>query len=347
MTDGIYTSFTDLPLNQAAFPKPLASKPLSQGVQSTSSFDALLQLSNLDDCIQDALSTREKLTTQINDILEKHREAHEIVNSSLQCQDSLAITNRSLTATRKQLRTTQARCSDLRVSLQTRRAAMTSGALSEEKAQSHLASAENNLSSQRRLLQDTKVEICGQIRRICEDLLSIYPIEPVPQKPLLFTIHSLLLPNANFLASSTSEADHLTTAAALSMVAHLTQLLSFYLSTPIPYPPTIHGSTSTILDPVSKNLHSLSARTFPLYQKGAVAFRFEYAVFLLNSDIQLLMSRQGLRMVDQRQTLPNLKYLLYVLSSGKGELPVRKHGDVKGLGGSGWADRSETAKAKD
>ena len=43
------------------------------------------------------------------------------------------------------------------------------------------------------------------------------------------------------------------------------------------------------------------------------------------------MSRQGLRMVDQRSTLPNLKYLLYVLTAGKGELPGRKVGGVRGL----------------
>lgn len=38
-------------------------------------------------------------------------------------------------------------------------------------------------------------------------------------------------------------------------------------------------------------------------------------------------------MVNQRHTLPNLKYLLYVLTDTKGELPVRKQGDVRGLGG--------------
>ena len=43
------------------------------------------------------------------------------------------------------------------------------------------------------------------------------------------------------------------------------------------------------------------------------------------------MSKQGLRMVDLRHTLPNLKYLLTVLTTGKGELPVRKKGGVKGL----------------
>ena len=309
----------------------LASKSLPQGIRSTSSFDALLHLSNLDDCIQDALSTREKLTAQINDILERHRTARETIDAALQSQESLANTKRSLAAARKQLKTTQSRCSNLRVSLQTRRSAMKSGTLSQQKAHSHLAAAQGNLTSHRGLLQKSRTEVCDQIRRICEDLLIIYPIEPVPHKPLLFTIRGLPLPNANSLTSATSEADTLTTAGALSMVAHITQMLSFYLSTPIPYPPTVHGSTSTILDPVSTNFHSLSARTFPLYQKGAVAFRFDYAVFLLNSDIQLLMSRQGLRMVDQRQTLPNLKYLLYVLSSGKGELPVRKKGEVKGL----------------
>ena len=36
-------------------------------------------------------------------------------------------------------------------------------------------------------------------------------------------------------------------------------------------------------------------------------------------------------MVDQRHTLPNLKYLLTVLTEGKGELPVRKKGGAKVL----------------
>lgn len=31
-------------------------------------------------------------------------------------------------------------------------------------------------------------------------------------------------------------------------------------------------------------------------------------------------------MVDQRHTLPNLKYLLTVLTAGKGEVPARKKG---------------------
>lgn len=292
-----------------------------------------MRLSNLDECIQDALSTREKLAGQIEDLLREHRKARETIESASQAQESLATTKRYLSNSRKALKSAQARRSELEASLHARRATIEAGTLSQEKAQTHLTSAQSSFSLQASLLQNTATEVFGQIRRLCEDLLRIYPIEPVPQKPLFFTIRGLPLPNANSSSSSYLDADPATTAAALSLVAHVTYFLSLYLSTPIPYPPTMHGSTSTILDPISTTLHSLPARTFPLYQKGAVPFRFEYAVFLLNTNIELLMSKQGLRMVDQRHTLPNLKYLLYVLTAGKGDLPVRKRGDVKGLGG--------------
>lgn len=36
-------------------------------------------------------------------------------------------------------------------------------------------------------------------------------------------------------------------------------------------------------------------------------------------------------MVDLRHTLPNLKYLLTVLTEGKGDLPIRKKGGIRGL----------------
>lgn len=49
------------------------------------------------------------------------------------------------------------------------------------------------------------------------------------------------------------------------------------------------------------------------------------------------MARQGLKMLDVRHTLPNLKYLLYVLTAGRKEVPGRKVGGVRGLwrGGTG------------
>jgi len=289
-----------------------------------------MRLSNLDDCIQDALSTREKLTSQINSLLEDQKPSLDIINSASQAEEYLASTNRSLASCQKQIRVAQTRRSDLQASLETRRSAIASGKATQVKAEKELASEQTHISSRRMLLQQKQADLSGQIRRIGEDLSSIYRIASMESGSLSFTIRGLHLPNAG-APSESPNIDPAVTAAALGLVAHASHLLSFYLSSPLPYPITPFGSTSTILDPVSANMPSVAARTFPLYQKGAVTYRFEYGVFLLNSNIELLMSRQGSRLVDLRHTLPNLKYLLTVLTAGQGELPVRKKGEVKAL----------------
>ena len=286
-----------------------------------------MRLSNLDDCIQDALATREKLASQISSFLQDQKKSLETVNASSQAEERLATTTRSLALSRKSLKGAHTRRSELQSSLDTRRKIISSGNACQDESEMSLNSAKEDLATHKGLWQRTKTTLTGQTRRICEDLLCVYPIEPFEQKPLSFTIRDLHLPNA--VSSSLMEADPCITAAALGHVAHIVYLLSLYLLTPIPYPPSPRGSTSTILDPVSANMPSAAARVFPLYQKGAVTYRFEYGVFLLNSDIELLMSRQGSRMVDLRHTLPNLKYLLTILTTGKGELPVRKKGTMK------------------
>ncbi|KAL8770912.1 MAG: hypothetical protein Q9209_003563 [Squamulea sp. 1 TL-2023] len=293
----------------------------AQSAQSTSTFDELMRLSNLDDCIQDALATREKITSQINSLLEKQKADRDLIQSAAQAQDSCASTKRAVSTAQKQIRTAQTRRSELQASLEARRHAIRSGTLSQEKSQSYLNSARISLADDLSLHRGTQSRVTGQIRRICEDLLQIYPVEPIPKKALAFTIRSLPLPNA-----TSPSVDAATTAAALGHVAHITHLLSLYLSSHLPYPITPCGSSSTIYDPISISLQSEAARTFPLSQKGAVIYRFEYGVFLLNSDIELLMSRQGIRIVDLRHTLPNLKYLLTVLTSGRSEPPERKGG---------------------
>lgn len=293
-----------------------------------------MRLSNLDVCIQDALATRDKLASQINALIEKHQEAFTTVKSVPRNRASLAATQRAVSSSHKQLKSAQKRRSDTLSSLKARRAAMATGASTQEKAASYLASAETKLASSTTLVHTTTGELQGQIRRLCEDLMRIYPIEPIEGKALSFTIRYLPLSNSNF--TSTSAPSEETTAAALGMVAHLVHLLSFYLSTPLPYPIRPCSSISHIEDPITMTVPE-TQRTFPLYQKGQVQYRFEFGVFLVNTDIELLMSRQGLRMVDQRHTLPNLKYLLYVLTSGKGDLPARKMGGIRGLGGGSRA----------
>ncbi|KAL8685750.1 MAG: hypothetical protein Q9218_007563 [Villophora microphyllina] len=320
LSDGIYTSFTDLPLDEPVLVTTAGPKN-GQSAQPTSTFDELMRLSNLDNCIQDAIATREKLTAQINSLLEKQKEDRQLIQAAAQAQDSLTTTKRAVSTAQKQVKSAQARRSELRASLQARRDAIRVGAEAQEKSQLQLGSARNGYTEKKQSHHETQSDVKGQIRRIGEDLFQIYPVEPIPKKPLAFTIRDLPLPNATSPSS-----DPATTAAALGCVAHATHLLSLYTSASLPYPITANGSSSTVYDPISTPLQSEGSRTFPLYPKGAAAYRFEYGVFLLNTDIELLMSKQGIRIVDLRHTLPNLKYLLTVLTSGKGEFPGRKGG---------------------
>ncbi|KAI9375269.1 UV radiation resistance protein and autophagy-related subunit 14-domain-containing protein [Aspergillus egyptiacus] len=322
--DGVYASLTDFPPVVA----PFTPRPKSNGTaQSTSSYDALMRLANLDECIQDALITRERLESQISSLLEKNQYAVHTTSEASRAQDRLSRTRRAVSAERKQLRLAGKRKEELIASIKARREAMERGTCTREKVRCHLPDAKVKLASSTKLLDQNTEESKGQIRRISEDLLDIYPIEPTPDKPLAFTIRGLALPNSNF-----TDIDRDAVAAALGYAAHLVYLLSFYLSIPVPYPIRPYLSASQIQDPVSI---SLPQRTFPLHPVN-VQYRFEYGVFLLNKDIEFLLNKQGLRVLDIRHTLPNLKYLLYVLTAQSSEIPARKVGGIRGLLPGRW-----------
>ncbi|KAK2767039.1 hypothetical protein FQN54_006357 [Arachnomyces sp. PD_36] len=321
--DGVYTNLTDLPPVEATgvAKSSRLSTPIDNA-QPSCSYDALMRLANLDDCIQDALITRDKLESQINTILDKNREDIDVVNRTSQAEEKLASTKRAIAAERKQLRQSVKRKEELKRSLEARRASMRNGRQTQDKSRDHLSGALSTMTLNGDVLDTNTKESTGQIRRICEDLLSIYPIEPIAGKPLAFTIGGLPLPNSSF-----EDIDKTSVAAALGYTAQLVYQLSFYLSTPLPYPIKPYLSNSFIQDPISIGLPQ---RTYPLYPINT-HYRFEYGVFLLNKDIEFLLNRVGLRLLDLRHTLPNLKYLLYVLTSGNDELPARKAGGVRGL----------------
>jgi len=322
LSDGIYTSFTDLALEE---PLVATSKPTPHAPQPTSTFDALMRLSNLDDCIQDALSVREKLSSQITTLIQDQHSTTSLLTSANAATSSLESTNRALSTARHTLQAAQKRRSALQASLGARRAAIASGTLAQKHATSHLLSAQSSLASRSPSLLATKTATRTQIRRIATDLLHIYPLTPLPPKPLHFTIASLPLPPASHLPTSSSPTLD-TLAAALGHAAHLTHLLSHYLSTPLPYPLTPHGSTTTVYDPIASSLRSRAARTFPLFARGAVGFRFEYGVLLLNKDVEALLEGEGGRLVDVRCTAGNLRLLMSVLVGGEGEAGGRGQG---------------------
>ena len=331
--DGVYANLTDLP----PAPRPSPNASFRGDVQSTSSYDALMRLATLDECIQDALATREKLEAQINQILEENQKSLEAIDRVSQAQERVASAQRAVANEKKQLRNKIRRKEALMASLQARREAMARGRQTQESISSHLPDAESKMAASTSLLAKVHDEASGQIRRICEDLMKIYPIEPIPGKPLAFTIAGLPLPNSTF-----DDIDRDTVAAALGYTAHLVYLLSFYLSAPIPYPIKPYSSSSVIEDPVSV---SLPQRTFPLYPVN-VQYRFEYGVFLLNKDIEFLLNRRGVRVLDIRHTLPNLKYLLYVLTAKTTELPMRKAGGIRGLMGPGAGQRTPSTLSR-
>lgn len=333
MTDGVYTSSAD-PTAQSL--SELAAPKLSiHRVLPTSSYDALMRLATLDQCVQDALATREQIERQINDLLEKHKEPLDIVQSVPTADERAAEVESALRTERKRLEGLRKKRDDLQHNIASREELISTGYTTIKEQQSLLPTLRDEIASTQAQLSTTTDEITGQRRRIVEDLQSLFPIEPLPHKSLHFTIMGLPLPNSENYDDSDPDA----LAAALGYVAHVVHNLALYLSKPLPYPVHPMGSTSTIDDPIS-NIASqgantaasgMAGRTYPLFLRGAARYRFEYAAFLLNKDVEVLSNYMGLKVMDIRQTLPNLKYLLYVCSAGVGELPARKAGGIRGL----------------
>lgn len=321
LVDGVYT----LELPSKKFP------PRQGTTQPTSSYNALMRLSTLEHSIQDALATQDMLKKQINELIaDQSSERLEVTEA----EDRLKLTNRYVAAEQKAVKGAINQIEQLNNSISDRREMIIDGRSLMEKTEDDMNNALSKLADDKKQCTKTKDDIRGQRRRICEDLNAIFKIEPVPDgKPLQFQIRGVHLPNAEDYAGgmlSGAQEDELS--AALGHVALLTQHLEMYLSVPLPYPITYCGSRSYITDDIS--ILKDPIRDFPLYLPrggSAAQFRFDYGWFILNKDIEALCVAQGLKVMDIRHTLPNLKYLLYVCSAGTDELPERKKGGVRGL----------------
>ncbi|PWN51786.1 hypothetical protein IE53DRAFT_367764 [Violaceomyces palustris] len=177
--------------------------------------------------------------------------------------------------------------------------------------------------------------------QLLRDLEAVYPIELVDASTLLFSIAGIPLPNGALTSNAsdpeTGDAreksakgsatvgdpnlpegmttrhtlDDDTVSSALGLVAQLVIFLSSYLGTSIHYPMATAGSRAVVQDGIS--LMS-GPRAFPLYAKGVERYRYEYAVFLLNKNIEQLMNIHNVAVLDIRHTLPNLKNLIVTLS---------------------------------
>ncbi|RMZ75893.1 hypothetical protein DV738_g5203, partial [Chaetothyriales sp. CBS 135597] len=320
LSDGIYTAFTDLPGDSRCL---LGQEHRAEPREFASSFDALMQLANLDDCIQDALQVRTQLEQEVNELLRgshPHRALRRVFATE---QEQHSTVYNAVQALRRQTQQLNRRKADLGAALRARRAAVRTAVADAGSQSQRRQRVEDELQVRNEAVARVSDQSTGQMRRVGEDLQAIFPIEPLQSKPLHFTIRKLYLPNSVF-----DDTNRDAIAAALGFTAQLVHLLSLYLVAPLPYPLETGGATTPFVhDPISIGL---AQRKYPLNPVG-VAYKFEYAVFLLNKDIEFLMNRVNLRALDPRHTLPNLKYLLYILTAGSGELPARKAGGIRGL----------------
>ncbi|KAK8232384.1 UV radiation resistance protein and autophagy-related subunit 14-domain-containing protein [Phyllosticta capitalensis] len=321
--DGIFTAFTDVASTDSHFHMVESQAKATSKSLTSSSYDQLMRLSTLDDCIQDALATRDKLTADIASVLKDNNDALSTEHEVSEGREKLKMVESTVSTQRKRLETARKKRAELQANINSRRSAMQTGRVTQENLAQDIIHGQEQLKDRTTTIRQTEEEILGHRRRVCEDLQKIYPIESIPGRSLAFTICGLFLPNSEF-----DDVDETVTAAALGYATQVVAHLSIYLTVPLPYPVQPRGSTSVVEDPISM---TAGPRTYPLFMKGAVRYRFEYGVFLLNKDIEILSNSLGLKPLDIRHTLPNLKYLLYVATAGKGDIPDRKAGGFRAL----------------
>lgn len=295
-----------------------------------------MKLANLEISIQDAIETRRVILQQINNLVEQTP-----TSTADMAVEQVSLADKYLASQRRVNRQAERRRDELRESLKSRRLAISQGREAQVKAEQDIAADREKLSLSAQRTVQMDVDIRGQRRRICSELSEVFPITPIPNAPpLSFEICGVNLPNSVYDHTTARTLSEDSLSAGLGLVALVTRHLQFYLSHPLPYNIVHYGSRSYIQDEISHlDDKSVGGREFPLFlpRGGSTSgqWRFEYGWFLLNKDIEALCSSQGLRVVDIRHTLANLKYLLYVCSAGSDEMPERKKGGVRGL----WAGR--------
>ena len=143
-------------------------------------------------------------------------------------------------------------------------------------------------------------------------LASLFPIDLISGSDLLFSILDVALPipvgatdpAPPLLLSRHKEVNEEGVATALAYAAFVVQLLAGYLDKMLVYPITFCGSRSMIRDGISAMvgprmcvvpglqlcvaLINCQCR-FPLFSRGVDTYRFEYGVFLLNKNIEMVV----------------------------------------------------------
>jgi hypothetical protein len=188
----------------------------------TSSFDALLRLSKLDDSVQDALALRKQLASELEQTLQDNRTSLDEKTQLAETTDFLKTIDFATATVKKQLKALEQKRDQKRKALQNRRDLLARDSALRKEILSQVADGKDTISDLSTQHTSVKASITQQRRRIAHDLSKIYPISPVPDQSLAFTIRGMTLPNSEALDTATPES----LAAAIGHLCHTIQLLS-------------------------------------------------------------------------------------------------------------------------
>ncbi|KAA8913845.1 hypothetical protein TRICI_003079 [Trichomonascus ciferrii] len=305
LTDGCYVTSTAQSRAPSVQTTP---RPEPSFHVESCSYDTIMKLKTLEECINDALLTIESVNASIEPYLVSSTNYYTNQRRRDELRHRLQATHHQIEREKRRKDAAQKQAADLRARIASRRRTMHEAGVKMHNYKKASASPHQEDLS----LRQMEVENLGQHidiarARIVDDLSQIFPIESTNPRSFEFTICGVPLPGPERCTEKNEDE----VGAAYGFTAQLVHLLSVYLNTPLRYPIQAFGSQSFIIDPISMIQGS---RTFPLWCKGSLFYRFEYGVFLFHKDVEQLINSASLDVIDLSHTLANLKNLLLVIS---------------------------------
>ncbi|CCM01316.1 uncharacterized protein FIBRA_03365 [Fibroporia radiculosa] len=321
--------FTDEPEQEEVNTGEEYSASRRRGRKKTASWQDLLRLINLQACIVDTQQSLSEIVREIDNVvtqsgaglLRRELSEQEAWVGQLHCEAKLL---------RDESETVKSQLHARRERLRKRREMLALAREADESDSRLEFEQEAELVNERVRLEDLRSQIAPMRSVLLTTLSFVFPIELVSPPDLLFTILDVPLPiplaptdpAPPLLVPAHKDVTEEAVATALGYAAQVVQFLAAYMGKGLVYPVTCVGSRSLIRDGISA---MVGPRMFPLFSKGVDTYRFEYGVFLLNKDIEMLMSDRNLRALDMRHTLPNLKNLLLTLTDNEStQLPTQR-----------------------
>ncbi|OWZ52421.1 hypothetical protein C351_03682 [Cryptococcus neoformans c8] len=308
---------------------------------------SLHQLVNMHAVITDTQRDIAQVQSKVNKLLDEDVDNRALKRELSERENRIAWIRNKVEEVQKRIKDTRARITIKSEELQTRR----DGLADADEVDNALRIQAREFGDKIDSLRSERDSLLPKIHRIrashIQVLDNLFPIQPSDPSILLYTILGVPLPipssakdPAPPISLPAHKVDERTTAVALGYAAMVVQILGNLRGQAgaLPYPITCAGSKSAVKDVVSV---MQGPRSFPLYAKGVERYRYEYGVFLLNKNIEVLMQDANIRLLDLRQTLPNLKNLLLMLSSSA-YTPMPKH--QTSFTGSGVSTYSSSRK---